>query len=180
MDRDFLCDTDVLSMVRDPDPKYARLRAWWDATPVSRRVMTDSTFEELWFGAENLGKRRKRPDPARAAVIRHGIEGLRRETREMSITREVVAEYASLRAEPSLDCLWKTDPRSERVNSGGDVWLAAFFRVTGIAIASRNERDFLKIQEVAPLPGLYDPFDDVWVKLVVRPGRAYRPPGFGR
>lgn len=162
VDRDLLCDADVLSLVRDPGPAFTRLRAWWDAMPAHRRIMTVTTYEEMMYGAEHLEKRKEGPDPARAAAIRHRILSLTREVRAMAVTREVAAEFAALRAEPSLRCLWTTDPRKEHPNSAGDVWLAAFSRVTGTAIATGNVKDFLKVQAVAALPGVYDPFNGTW------------------
>jgi predicted nucleic acid-binding protein len=55
-----------------------------------------------------------------------------------------------------------TDQRAKGVATGSDLAIAAIAIAANAAVASSNVKHFLQIHAVFPLPGLFDPMDQMW------------------
>jgi predicted nucleic acid-binding protein len=63
----------------------------------------------------------------------------------------------------SLNNFIANDPRSSKVKNGADLVIAAIAIARGMTIVSADTSDFLQIDAVFPLPGLFDPFEHKWI-----------------
>lgn len=63
---------------------------------------------------------------------------------------------------PSLNYFIVSDPRSRKVKTGTDLAIAAVAIAGEMATVTGNVDDFLVINEVFRLPGLFNPFDGSW------------------
>ncbi|MCJ2109213.1 hypothetical protein MKK70_28385 [Methylobacterium sp. E-041] len=158
----FLIDTCTFSSIRKPGPNQSALRQWYASLDRGQRILPDCINGEMLFGVLHA-EERKMLKLARS--LRRDLTITQGEARIVRASLPVQEEFHRLRAKPALKNFWITQPNQKLPSSGGDVMLAAFSRVTGFPIASDNERDFLAIHRVAPLPGLYLPVAGRWAEL---------------
>lgn len=77
-------------------------------------------------------------------------------------TNQAVAEvWGNLNFDEELHNLFGADPRSKR-RQGQDVHIAAASLVYQMPVATYNVKDFLMIDKIYPLPGIYHPSEQKW------------------
>ncbi|WEZ85187.1 type II toxin-antitoxin system VapC family toxin [Rhizobium sp. 32-5/1] len=75
---------------------------------------------------------------------------------------EIIEVCGTLSAEPSLKNLHVPRADAKDPSFGQDLYIAATALVYRAAIATFNVRDFLLINAIHPLPGIYDPKSGIW------------------
>ncbi len=121
----FLVDTNVISETRKRAPDV-RVVAW-----LRRADQTDLFISVLTLGELVKGvARRARTDPPAAAALDHWVRGIERlfSDHVISIDAEIAAAWGRLDAEQPLPVI--------------DALIAATARVHGLALVTRNVRDF--------------------------------------
>ncbi len=123
----YLLDTNVISEFRRPSRTHPNVRRWATRVSGGDLVVSAMTIFELELGAE-LKKRR---DPAQGTALQSWIERDvigRFEQRIIPIDLDVARRAATLHV---------PNPRPER-----DAFIAATALVHGLAVVTRNVRDF--------------------------------------
>ncbi|NKL25498.1 type II toxin-antitoxin system VapC family toxin [Rhizobium leguminosarum bv. viciae] len=75
---------------------------------------------------------------------------------------EIGALWGILAIDPKLQGLNGADGRTKRTRGGQDLHIAAAALSRRLPIATMNIRDFMRIHELYPLPGIYDPSTGIW------------------
>lgn len=85
-------------------------------------------------------------------------------------TVEIWRMMALMATVPHLRSFWR-DADDNRLQFGIDPAIAATSIHYGIPIATRDVKDYMRIHEHFPLPGVYEPYQDRWV---VSPPPGYK------
>jgi predicted nucleic acid-binding protein len=120
----YLIDTNVVSELRKPKPHGAAV-AWLHSLELSQAFFSAVTFGEIQRGVELT----RRQDPVKANEIEAWAAQLERTSQVLSMDAACFREYARLMHD-------RSDTLSE------DAMMAATARVHGLAVSTRNERDF--------------------------------------
>jgi predicted nucleic acid-binding protein len=175
-----MLDTNVLSTAYLPRPPEW-LWEWLESMPPGRLAIPWTTVYETEYGIRTA----QRHNPAKAIeLLAWFTEFL--ETRLTFPEMDVKASrlLGQMAATPALRHFFLTEDRRnkngdtiklDRIRLGGDAMLAALSISHQIPIATMNVRDFLYIHNLFPLPGLYNPKDDVWA---VEPSLAAASAGY--
>lgn len=126
----YLLDTNVLSALRRPDKAPATLLAWASALPPETTCLSVVTLMELEHGILSLARR----DAAQAALLRQWLEGSilpAFQGRVLDVDEQVARAAARLMVSAPMPI--------------NDVLIAATARVHGLVVATRNVRDFERL-----------------------------------
>ena len=165
--RFYLLDTNVVSELRAKrrDPEVLR---WVDAHR-GRVAISVVTVQEIQAGAELA-----RPGaPAAAARIEAWLDGIvaaglplpggaPEPAQILSPGPRAARLVARMQEHPALRNFARTQPNQKRPANTGDLWLAAIAVEQGTPVATRDVSDFRRVHDVAPLPGIFDPWSGTW------------------
>jgi len=123
----FLLDTNVISELRKHRPHGAVLR-WYHSFPSKAFALPAVALYEIQAGAEII----RAQDPAKADEIERWLEAMMNLTTVVSLNAEAARETARILHGKSKTLL-------------EDAMIAAIARVNGLVVATRNIRDFEKL-----------------------------------
>ncbi len=156
MDMAFLLDTDVISetsRVR-PDPRVVDF-----ILKAHNLLLPAAALMELQKGITEVCGR----DPIKAVKLSAWYSQLTSgEIPIIPTDKEVIGVWGTLSADPRLRNLIVPRADAKRPRSGQDIHIAAAALVHRAAIATFNVKDYLLINECYPLPGIYNPKEDIW------------------
>ncbi len=165
----FLLDTDILSYIGRQRPPPG-LREWLIALGAERLAISFPSIAELRRGAHLL----EHMHPEKAVAISHWVdELLRTDLLLLPMTPEVAAVYAKMTSTRCLRPLWTVESGAKHNRLGHDLMVASVAIAHGAAIMTANTRDYLRVHDLFPLPGVYDPLRQKWC---VRPPHDMRLP----
>ena len=156
MSMTFLLDTDVLSETSKPRPDPRILEF---LKTEERLAIAAASFTELQMGIMLVCSR----DPMKAVALSKWYQNLT--SGEIPILQTSVRVHeveAVLRVEPRLRNLIIPPPYTKKLSARQDLLIAATAFVYRAAIATCNVKDYLLINSCHPLPGIYNPREDVW------------------
>jgi predicted nucleic acid-binding protein len=148
-----ILDTNVLSELRRPRPDL-RVLAWLDAAPEDDIVVAVPTVTEIERGIALLEPK----SPADAKAIAGWLDGVLATRRVLPMDAVAARFLGRMVAVPDLHDLAITHSRASRPQLGADLAIAAIALGQGAAVATRNLRDFRRIQQHFPALRLVDPF----------------------
>lgn len=153
-----MMDTDIVSMMGRKRPPPG-LRPWLLQVGIARLGISFPTIAELRRGAHLILERH----PERSAAISEWVdEVLATDFHFFAMPAGSADIYARMTATPELRSMW-TVQRGEKHNRlGHDLLIAAIAISHGSVILTANIRDYLRIHEKFPLPGLYNPTEGRW------------------
>lgn len=150
-----LLDTSVISEASKPRPHPDVIRF----LPTADNLFIPAgTLIELQLGITQLCAK----DPIRAVKLSAWYQDLVRSVPIISTRKEVCEVLGTLAADPKLRSLMFDDQRAKKRKGAQDLHIAAAALVHRAAIATFNVSDFLLIDRLYPLPGIYNPLTDVW------------------
>jgi predicted nucleic acid-binding protein len=125
----FLLDTNVVSEPSKPRPNPSVL-AWLEAQSSSHLFISVLTLGEIAYGVDRLpqGERRERLLGWQAGLHQRQFAG-----RTLDVTRNIALDWARM------------EVVAGRTLSAFDALIAATARVNDLTLATRNERDFLRL-----------------------------------
>ena len=124
----YLLDTNIVSELRKPNP-HGGVLAWMAGLPEDQTFISAVTIGELQLGVERVRKH----DPAKAAEIEIWVHGLEASGSVLPMDSRCFREWARLTADHPDQLL-------------EDGMIAATARVHGLAVATRNEKDFARLR----------------------------------
>lgn len=153
-----LMDTDIISQMGKPRPPPG-LRPWLQRVGTANLAICYPVIAELMRGAHLL----QQTDPEKADRISEWVAKVRAtDFVVLDMTLEVAAVYARLTSTPALKHLWIPNPQMKRSRLGHDLMVAAISVTYEVPIITGNFTDFLKIDKVLSLPGVYQPMTGTW------------------
>jgi len=153
-----LMDTDIVSFMGNSNAP-AGLRPWLLEVGVQRLALCYPVIAELMRGA-NL---KVRDNPARAIAIANWAKELIATSFYFpEMTADVAMKYAEMTATPSLKHMWTVHSGQKSNRLGHDLSIAAVSIIHRIPIMSANVHDYLVIDQLFPIPGLYHPLEARW------------------
>lgn len=164
----FILDTDILSATHYRNPPEA-LIAWIDSVPSAELWTTVITISEIQSGIEKM---RAAGNP-RVGLAEKWLRQVRSVVGVVPLNADAAVLLAGMHSHPEIRRMMQAGKGDPKVLPGADVMIGAIAISEGAVIATRNVRHFLQIHRHFALPGLYDPFGDVWH---VRPDRQERLP----
>lgn len=155
----FVLDTDVLSNLRK-QKKHPAVLLWFQATAASDLSTTVITIAEIQCGIE----RQLGPDPAYAADTQRWLDGFLSVGGVEVLTLGVPAALllARMHEAPRLRNFVVPAPKQKSKKTPADLAIAAIAIAQGATVATGNQAHFEDIHASFPLPGLYNPFKDLW------------------
>ena len=157
----FIIDTDVLSNLRKAKP-HPVARAWLERTDPDALTTSVVTIMEIQCGIE-----RQRPaNPDYAGATQAWLDRLLETAAFQVHPLEVKAALllGRMHATPALRNFTVSDPRRKQPRTAADLAIAAIAIAQGAVVATGNHAHFEMIDACFPLPGLYNPFLDLWVR----------------
>jgi predicted nucleic acid-binding protein len=152
----FLLDTDVLSETSKPNPHPNVVKFIRTAPNI---YLPAAALLEIQKGITEVCAR----DPIKAVRLSAWYKKLTNgEIPIILPTLEIIEVCGTLAAEPALKNLRVPRADAKHPRFGQDLYIAATALVYRTAIATLNVRDFLQINEIHPLPGIYDPKHGRW------------------
>lgn len=170
----YLLDTNIICELtrRKPNP---HILAWLESVAGEPITISFSAVFEIQRGIENLRGR----DPEKAGELQHWLERLlASDIPFLPMDADTARFYGMMTSAPALRDLWVPDSKAKRPKPGQDLAIAATAIAYDIPIATRNLKDFVRIDRQFPLPGLFDPVTREW-KIARRPSSIV-PRGFSR
>lgn len=153
-----LLDTDVVSLMgrRRPPPG---LRPWLLSVGLQRLCISFPTITELLRGAHLLTA----TNPEKAAAISQWVgQVLATDFVRLDMSPGAAAIYAEMTSVPALRSMW-TVQRGEKANRlGHDLMIASVAIAHRAVILTANTRDYIRIDERFPLPGVFNPVEGRW------------------
>ncbi|KQW82040.1 PIN domain-containing protein [Ensifer sp. Root127] len=156
MDMAFLLDTDVISETSRtrPDPMVVEFLLKAD-----NLLLPAAALMELQKGITEICGR----DPLKAVKLSAWYQELTSgEIPIVHTDQHIIDVWGTLSADPRLKNLIVPRPDAKHPRSGQDIHIAAAALVHRAAIATFNIKDFLLINDCYPLPGIYNPKEDMW------------------
>lgn len=154
----FLLDTNVLSELAKQCPDTRVLD--WLKENITHLALPFSAVYELERGICSL----RRKDPVRAEQLLQWLDKLLASGLPfLSMDAPTARIYATISSHPALTQLWVPEVRAGRVKSREDLAIAALAISCNAAIATMNVRDFRRIHDLFPLPGIYNPALSEWI-----------------
>ncbi|MCJ8057184.1 type II toxin-antitoxin system VapC family toxin [Shinella curvata] len=152
----FLLDTNILSESSRPRP-HPTISAWLRR---QRRVAIPfAVILEVETGI--AGKYRS--DPYRAEELWQWMDELLETDFEYpAATPQVARILGKLLCCKPLTHLWLVNEHAHEKKPGQDLFIAATSIVYDMPIATMNAKDFETINRFHPLPGVYNPSNDMW------------------
>jgi predicted nucleic acid-binding protein len=150
----YILDTDVLSDLEKREPKPAVL-TWLGALAPDEIATTLSTVFEIQMGIEAA----RHAHPERARMKEAWLEGLlqARSARIIAPDVEIARLQARMFSYPRLRDFIFPAPNARKPKMGIDLVIAATAIVYGAVVATFNTKDFQRIHEHFPLPGVFHP-----------------------
>ncbi len=158
METAFLLDTSVLSEAALNQPRESVIEFFRTA---AKYYIPAGALMELQMGITKVCA----TNPIKAVKLSAWYHDLVRSGVPIIETdREISETWGVLAADPRLQRLAPVNPdiRSKKQRGGQDLHIAAAALVHRLPIATMNVSDFMLINECYPLPGVYDPLNDVW------------------
>lgn len=153
-----LLDTDIVSLSGRTRPPPG-LRSWLIQVGIHRLNICYPVITELMRGAHL----KQRDDPGRASRIMAWVNDILTTDFPMpEMNTEVAYVYAEMTSVPWLREMWTVQRGEKATRMGHDLMIAAVAITYGMPIVTGNVRDFLKIHQFFPLPGVYQPMDSRW------------------
>jgi predicted nucleic acid-binding protein len=153
---EFILDTCVLSETSKPRPHPNVVHFIETAANL---YIPAAVLAEFQSGIMEICSR----DPIKAVKLSAWYQELMRSGIPILETNREVAEiWGTLASDRRLLNLMIANPKAKRPRQGQDVHIAAVALAHRIPIATVNVRDFLAINELYPLPGIYNPVTDQW------------------
>lgn len=154
----FLLDTDIVSLIGRQRPPPG-LRSWLIRVGTERLAICFPVYTELLRGAHLLRHR----DPERAsAIIRWVAKIVATDFQTPAMSFEVADLYARMTSIPALKNMWTTDRSEKRNRLGHDLMIASLSIVHDAPVITANPKDYVRINEWVPLPGVYQPMQSRW------------------
>lgn len=155
-----LLDTDILSNLRKKRP-HPRLLLWIDEVGWEELASTAWTVMEIQIGIE----RARRTDLTIAEAVQNWLAGLLESgtPQILPLDADAAMILGRMRETPGLRDFLVQHPGAKETKTGADLAIAAIAIAHGAVVATNNEKDFLTINRLFPLPGLYNPFSGDWV-----------------
>tara|TARA_R110002020_G_scaffold298211_1_gene514019 strand:+ start:14001 stop:14627 length:627 start_codon:yes stop_codon:yes gene_type:complete len=167
-----LLDTDIVSQIGRQRPPPG-LREWLTALGPPRLAISFPSIAELRRGSHLLEK----TYPAKAAAISEWVdEVLDLGFQMLPMTPSVAAVYAKMTSTQSLRSMWTVQRGAKQNRLGHDLMVASIAIVHKVPILTGNSRDYLRLDELFPLPGVYNPLHRTWH---VKPRREVELPPWG-
>ncbi|SCX03904.1 hypothetical protein DSM25558_0581 [Agrobacterium sp. DSM 25558] len=154
----YLMDTNILSNagLQRPPPG---LRTWMKAVGAKSLALSYPAITELRRGAHLAQKH----DPQKAARLHAWIEDiLSVDFRFADFTPTAASLYAEMTTVGPLRHFYKQPPEQKKDKLGHDLHFAALSIAHQMPIATMNIKDFMSIGRYFPLPGLYQPLENIW------------------
>jgi toxin FitB len=159
-----ILDTDVLSALRKVK-KPPVLQAWLERSNPDDLATTVVTVIEIQCGIE-----RQRPTNADYAASLQGWLDQLLEVGALAIhpldVRAAVL-LGRMHETAALRNFVVSDPRRKNPQTAADLAIAAIAIAQKAMIVTGNDAHFVMIDACFPLPGLYNPFKDTWVRRSV-------------
>jgi len=153
-----LLDTDIVSHIGRQRPPPG-LREWLTALGPQRLAISFPSIAELRRGSHLLEK--TYPDKA-AAISEWVDEVLGLGFRMLPMTPLVAATYARMTSTQSLRSMWTVQRGAKQNRLGHDLLVASVAIAHEVPILTGNARDYLRVDELFPLPGVYNPLRREW------------------
>lgn len=155
----YLLDTNVVSDLRRPRPS-PEVVGWIERQPPRSLAVSFSTVFEIQYGAELA----RGQSPEKAVGLERWLEGFVlsgrfRILRPCPVTARI---RAKMHATPSLRGFLETRPGASKPPNGEKLAIAAQAIAVGAVVVTMNGRDFGRIHELFPLPGVLDPWSGSW------------------
>lgn len=161
----FLLDTDIVSFIGCQRPPPG-LREWLNALGSGRLAISFPTITELRRGAHLL----KETNPVKSAAISEWVDAvLKTDFQLLPMTPDVAAVYARMTSTPSLRSMWTVQRNEKHNRLGHDLMVASIAISHGVPIMTGNTPDYLRVNELFPLPGVFHPLRQQWF---VRPSHV--------
>ena len=120
--------------------------------PPEELAITAISVMELTAGVEIT----RRTDPTAATRIADWVEGLLHDAQILPLDMSAARILGRMHATPALRNFLAAGSGQPR--TGADLAIAAIAIANGATLATGNWRDFARIDQLFPLPGLVDPF----------------------
>ncbi|TCQ04690.1 hypothetical protein C8J34_1086 [Rhizobium sp. PP-F2F-G36] len=154
----FLIDTNIVSHMGYAKPKPGLL-PWLLEIGTPHLAICYPVIAELLRGAHLLMPY----NPAKAREILAWVGRIRStDFAILPMDFEAADMYARMTTTPCLKNMWTSDGKSKRTRLGHDLMIAAVAIAHKTPILTENVRDFLLIDRIFPLPGLYHPYESTW------------------
>lgn len=163
-----ILDTCIISEAYLPQPPLWLLN-WLDSLPPGSVVVPWLVLYETEYGIRLC----ERSNPTKAAYVLDWFEEfLQKRMVVLDMNVEGARLLGRMAACPALRHMFETPAlvnrrgeriKNEKIKIGADAMIAAMSIAHGIPVASFNTRDFVYINKIFPLPGLYDPRSDDWI-----------------
>lgn len=150
----YVIDTNIASEFSRARP-HLGLLAWLDTIPKGSLALPFSVVVEIQRGISELALRK----PGKAVDLQRWLQALLlSDARFLPMDVGTARILGVMSAEPMLRDLWVPDGNSKKPKLRQDLAIAATSIAYGLPVATRNEKDFLRIHEFFPLPGIVNPF----------------------
>ncbi len=158
-----LLDTDIVSLMGRVKPPPG-LRPWLLRVGIRRLALCYPVIAELLRGAHLKVK----DDPKRALLITNWVnELISMDFPFPEMTAEGATVYAGMTSVPALRHMWTVQRGQKSNRLGHDLMISAVAIAHRMPILTANVDDFVEINELFPLPGVYHPMEAEWY---VEPG----------
>jgi predicted nucleic acid-binding protein len=163
----FILDADVLSNLRK-SRKHPILEAWLERTEPRELTTTVVTITEIQCGVE----RQRASDPDYASATQAWLDRLLAVAafQVHALDAKAAVLLGRMPETPALRSFVVPDPRQKRPKTAADLAIAAIAVTRDAVVATGNSAHFEMIDAAFPLPGIYNPFKNEWVR---RPNRAH-------
>lgn len=155
----YVLDTNVVSEFARQRPDAALL-GWLDTLPHGSIAIPFSVVMEIQRGITELVA----AEPSKASRLQKWLDGiLGSDITFLPMDVATARLLGAMSAERSLRDLWVPDRTASRPKMKQDLSIAATAISYRLPLATRNIADFLRIDAIYPLPGLFNPFAVSWV-----------------
>jgi hypothetical protein len=157
----FILDTDVLSNLRKTK-KHPLVRGWIERTGWQDISTTVVTVAEIQCGIE----RQKPSDPEYARATQHWLDQLLDVGGPQIHPLDIKAALllARMHETPALRNFVVPDVKQKRRRTAADLAIAAIAITEGAVVATGNHDHFENINDSFPLTGIFNPFEDAWIR----------------
>jgi predicted nucleic acid-binding protein len=156
----YLLDTNVVSNLRKPRPAPT-LVAWVsESDPTTLRISV-ATITEIQMGIERT---RRTGDTAKATELQNWLDTFSARHQAAPLSVEAAALWGRMLESPLRDASFRAPPGPKtrvRTNWILDLMIASIAITAGFIVVTDNIRDFRRIHDRFPLPGLLNPIGTV-------------------
>lgn len=152
----FLLDTNIVSNLRKPKP-HPELLGWLASVESGRLRIAVPTLTEIRMGIERT---RKAGGHAKADEILAWFDGYSARTQAEPLSAEAAVLWGAMLESPLRDDSFRRSPpagRRPRTSWVLDLMIASICITRGHVLVTDNTKDFRRIHEAYPLPGLLNP-----------------------